>query len=363
VFSPLTASKPVDEYGILSARYVRGRYAAFSFLGITDPDIYNVSDCEFWELIAGTSSYGNYDVNYPVNITVGWNSSSSCSPSSNMTDVSKVNLVHQNFNRKCWESHGGTASGTIENGTVTWTGVRDLGFFTLGNLNNNCIPPAVLTTTNITSTSASLNWSPVAGSASYDVEYKRSTTEQWTTIATASGATSLNLSGLSAQFEYDWRVRANCNSLTSPYRLTHFIPLYPCGTPLGLNTTNITSAGAKLNWSPVTNATAYTVTYKESNSASWVDAAINIGSTSYTLTGLSAATSYDWRVSVICRYGTEVDIWGGGVAQASFTTLVCNDAYETNNTSSQAKTISLGIPVTASISSFSDIDWFKVTTP
>ena len=44
------------------------------------------------------------------------------------------------------------------------------------------------------------------------------------------------------------------------------------------------------------------------------------------------------------------------------TLSVCNDVYETNNTSNQAKTISFGSTISAGISSITDIDWFKVTT-
>ena len=42
--------------------------------------------------------------------------------------------------------------------------------------------------------------------------------------------------------------------------------------------------------------------------------------------------------------------------------LYCNDVYEINNTSNQAKTISFGSTISAGISSVTDIDWFKVTT-
>jgi hypothetical protein len=42
---------------------------------------------------------------------------------------------------------------------------------------------------------------------------------------------------------------------------------------------------------------------------------------------------------------------------------ICNDVYETNNTSSQAKAINLGVAISGIISSANDVDWFKVTTP
>ena len=363
VYSPLTASIPVGQVASLSARYARSDAAYPVSSGISDPDLYSVSNCEYWELNPDPTSYGNNDVNYPVDITVGWGSSSGCGSSPYVMNVSRVALARLNFfGTEGWDSHGGSATGTNETGTVTWNAVTRLGTFTLGNINDNCVPPSTLTATNITSVSATLNWSVVPGAISYDVDYKRNTTERWTNIATATAANSLNLSGLSAQYSYDWRVRANCNSSSSAYRLAKLTPEYPCGTPSGLNTTNITISSATLNWSPVSNATTYTISYKESNSTTWIDAAINIGSTSFTLNGLSAATSYDWKVYALCNDAINYITYVGASAQASFTTLACNDVYETNNTSSQAKTISLGTPVFANISSATDIDWFKIST-
>ncbi|HEV8287017.1 MAG TPA: two-component regulator propeller domain-containing protein [Chitinophagaceae bacterium] len=131
----------------------------------------------------------------------------------------------------------------------------------------------------------------------------------------------------------------------------------------GLTTTNITANSVTLNWGAVANADKYTIAYKQSTSSSWIYPGIETSSLSYNLVGLSAATSYDWQVSAVCSANSQY--YGGGVAQGSFTTAVsvCSDAYETNNTSSQAKAITSGIPISASISSSTDVDWFKITTP
>jgi hypothetical protein len=368
VYSPLTASVPVGRITTLNARYTRSAVWPIISWGITHPNLYSVSDCEYWELNSDSSKYDNDSIDFPVDITLGWGSSSACSSSGYVTNVSTVNMAHLNFNLKSWETYGGSPTGTIQNGTVKWSDVKRLGVFTLGNINNNCLPPGTLTTSNITSSSGSLNWSAVPGAVSYDVDYKRNTTERWTNIATGTNATALTLSGLSALYSYDWRVRTNCSSSSSPYRMTRFDPIYPCGTPSGLTTTNITVSGAKVSWNALTNAYSYSVAYKESNSTSWIEAAINIGTTTYTLSELSSATSYDWRVFPLCGYGTDVDTWGGSPAQASFTTQqappppVCNNSFEANNSYSQAKTINTGIVASETINSAADIDWFKITT-
>jgi hypothetical protein len=285
-----------------------------------------------------------------------------------VTNVSNVTLARLNFfGAQGWDNHGGSATGTNENGTVTWAGVTTLGVFALGNINNNCVPPAMLSTSNITTTSARLNWSAVPNAISYAVDYKRATTERWTNIATATTATSLDLPGLEPLRTYDWRVRANCNSSSSAYRLVRFTTQNPCSTPAGLTETNITSTSVALNWNPVPNANQYFVQYKQATSTEWITAVSGHTLVTYQLTGLSASTVYDWRVGAYC-YGPEpLTLYGSGAAISSFTTTattsVCNDIYEANNSSNQAKIINPGVTISASVSSTADIDWFKVTMP
>jgi hypothetical protein len=136
-----------------------------------------------------------------------------------------------------------------------------------------------------------------------------------------------------------------------------------CEQPTSLTTTNITNNSATLNWAAVTNASNYNVEYKQSTSAIWISAATGLTSLSYTLNGLSTSTGYDWRVLATCFASVP-----GNYAQSFFTSEqappphTCNDIYETNNTSSQTKTISIGSTISAGISSATDIDWFKLTT-
>jgi type IX secretion system substrate protein/fibronectin type III domain protein len=362
LYSPLTISAPVGAGEILSARYVRSGQDP-SLWGITDPALYSLSSCEHWELNPGdimldyNNNY-NAQTSYPLNVTVGWSPSNNCG-SSYITNVPSVTLAH--FNGTSWDTHGGSPTGTTSSGTLTRS-VDYFGSFTLGNINSNCVTVAALSATNITSSSASLNWSPVPGAISYDVAYKPTTTNTWTYAGSGITTTSLNLPGLNPLVTFDWKVRANCgSSSSSAYRLgSQFTTQNPCGTPSGLMSTNITSTSALLSWNAVPNA-SYTVRYKVTGTTSWIDAAINIGSTSINLNGLSTATMYDWSVSTLCYYSSTYTYYGGGIAQSSFTTTACSDLFEPNNISSQAKTINLETIVSATISSATDADWFKVT--
>ena len=347
-YAPLTISALIETSHIY-ATY--GRNVWWTQLPITDPELFSISNCEYWGV--GYSIYtGHYS---PFDVTVGWNSATRCGSSSYIAKVSDVVLAQ--MGGESWNTHEGSGTGTTANGSVTWSGVTGGGAsFTLGNVGTDCRIPSGLIPSNVTLNSATVSWSALTGSVNYDVDFKARSSGVWINAATATTSTSVNLSGLSPLTTYDLRLRANCGSASSTYRLTQFTTL-GCREPSGLLTTNNTHNSATLNWGAVTNALNYDVGYKRSTDISWLTAVTGTTSLTYTLNGLIGSTNYDWRVKANCNVGA------GNYAQTSFTTAACNDVYETNNVSSQAKTISLGSTISAGISSPWDADWFKVTTP
>jgi hypothetical protein len=82
-------------------------------------------------------------------------------------------------------------------------------FTTLGS--GSCAAPAGLSTSNITSTTATVNWNPVNGAFAYSVYYKASSSSFWLAAVSATYGTSANLYGLSAGITYDWLVYSNCS--------------------------------------------------------------------------------------------------------------------------------------------------------
>lgn len=78
-----------------------------------------------------------------------------------------------------------------------------------------CNTPGGLTSSNITSTGATVSWGAVSGAVSYDLRY-RPAGGSYTQVNGISG-TSYNLSGLSPSTTYQWGVRTNCSSLTSDW--------------------------------------------------------------------------------------------------------------------------------------------------
>lgn len=65
--------------------------------------------------------------------------------------------------------------------------------------------------------------------------------------------------------------------------------------PTGLATGSITTSGALLSWTSVSGATSYDVRYKTVSGSNWTT--INTSLVSYTVSGLTAATLYEFQVS------------------------------------------------------------------
>ena len=93
--------------------------------------------------------------------------------------------------------------------------------FTIGSA-PSCGIPSALTSSAITETTATVSWTAVSGATNYDVDYKAASSGTWVNAATATTATSVNLTGLTASTLYDWRVRATCTSGTGSYVQAQF---------------------------------------------------------------------------------------------------------------------------------------------
>ena len=231
---------------------------------------------------------------------------------------------------------------------------------------DNCTPvvcgdPTGLASSSITNTSATVSWTAVASALSYDVDYKLTTDVTWTNAATATASTSVNVTGLTQGTVYDWRVRATCSGGSGNYIAAQFTTTSPatCGTVTGLTSSGITSSAATISWSALSGANNYDVDYKLTSSGTWTSAATATTALSVNLTGLTASSSYDWRVRANCTGAT------GAYATASFTTgaaSTCGTAFEPNETQATAASIVSGVTNSAAITTTTDIDYYKIVT-
>jgi len=217
-----------------------------------------------------------------------------------------------------------------------------------------------LTSSSITTTTATITWSATSGANNYTVDYKLASSSTWINAATNTTSLSVNLAGLSPASVYDWRVKPNCTAPTGNYSQSQFTTsaVATCGTVTGLSSSNITSSGATVSWSALSGANNYTVDYKLASAGTWTNAAAATTSLSINLSGLTAASLYDWRVRANCTGAT------GAFAQAQFTTgtaVACPGPYDvsTNGTTSGAALIPLNTDVKGKISPANDVDNYK----
>lgn len=170
-----------------------------------------------------------------------------------------------------------------------------------------------------------------------DIVSRRDT--NWTYISTTAN-TSL-LDGLSGG-QYEWQVQAICDGDSSSFSpLTTFVTVDPntCNAASNLRSSGITSSTALLEWSaPLSNGfTEYLVEHSIAGSNNWISNRTT--ETQLSISGLAAATIYQWRVQTICGAAT------AGLINASFSTLeegACANptALQSNATGDSSGTLS-----------------------
>ena len=74
-----------------------------------------------------------------------------------------------------------------------------------------CLVPTTLSVSNITSSSARLNWNSISGAVGYKVRYKIAGTPEWTIIQSIDNDKTLH--DLSPNTEYAWQVKSICGVL------------------------------------------------------------------------------------------------------------------------------------------------------
>jgi hypothetical protein len=165
-----------------------------------------------------------------------------------------------------------------------------------------------LASSTITHAAITISWqAPGSGGAasSYAVQYRVTGTSAWSTAPAVVGATTCVLSGLTAATGYDIVVQAinaaGTGSSSSILTIvTAALPQVPVPAQVtGLAATPASSSSMQLTWSAQTGtsaATGFTVQYRVTGSTTWTSSVPGISGTSTTISGLQAATSYDFCV-------------------------------------------------------------------
>jgi hypothetical protein len=241
-------------------------------------------------------------------------------------------------------------------------------FFDISNTNFTiggtvaCGDPTGLASSAIGNNTATVSWTAVSGAVSYAVDYKLNSSATWTSFATAQTAITANLTGLTQGSLYDWRVKATCASGSGNVVAAQFTTTAPfvCNAPVGLTAAGFSATGATVSWTTVSGAASYAVDYKLNSSATWTSATTATTTTSVAISGLTASSLYDYRVSTNCGANG-----ASGFSAAQFTTTaasVCGTAFEPNETLATAAAITSAVTNSAAITTTTDVDYFKITT-
>ncbi|WP_294249552.1 GEVED domain-containing protein [uncultured Chryseobacterium sp.] len=179
-------------------------------------------------------------------------------------------------------------------------------FTAIQTFTTRCDPtPPNVTIGTITTTTAVVNWAPVAASATYQVRYRivGSGATGWVTVnVTAAPFNTTTLTGLLPYTTYEVQVANICNGETTVNPWSNpkvFTTERTCQLPPpGLTITNLTPTTAVVTWAPFPGAT-YILRYRKVGIPSWTSVAVSTNTV--TLTGLLETTQYEMQVVNVCN--------------------------------------------------------------
>src|SRR6266511_1742411 len=173
--------------------------------------------------------------------------------------------------------------------------------------------PGTPSFSSITGTTLSVSWTAATGATSYKVERGPSSTGPWTEIA---GVTSpYPASGLSPGTTYWYQVRGTNAAGDGPTSTQSSVTTLP-GTPGAVTFSGIAQTTLTVSWGAATGAASYRVERGSSSTGPWTEFAAGVTGTSTPSSGLTASTTYWYRVRATSAGGD-----GAYTAAASVTTL------------------------------------------
>ncbi len=145
------------------------------------------------------------------------------------------------------------------------------------------------------------------------------------TLTSSAGATYLWSTGATTQSivvstagSYSVKV-TNATGCQSASSAATVVTYNTCAKPTGLVTSNITTTAAKLSWAAVTCAVGYQYEYRVKGTIPYTVGQVT--GISKTITGLTAGTTYQWRVVTACKINPDTITSNGYTNGPEFTTL------------------------------------------
>lgn len=190
-------------------------------------------------------------------------------------------------------------------------------------LSSSCQAPTALSTTNITSSTADVQWTAGGSETTWNVSwgtqgFTPGDSDEINTVVVTS--TDYQITGLNAHTNYDVYVKAICDEFQSGWVSISFTSGGPeCQSPLGITVNNVTENSAEITWSPANagdNKWEISLTTGGQSADHGLIATVS-ETASYMAAGLASDTYYSVCLRTVCSE----DVSSGWAFNGDFTTL------------------------------------------
>jgi len=208
--------------------------------------------------------------------------------------------------------------------------------------------PTITSITNVTASTAIVNWTTVPGAQTYTVAYRPIGASSFSFLTGITGLTA-TLTGLTGGTTYEVKVKAICpEGIETAYSpIENFTTITPpaCPTPENLTVTVTGTTSAILNWLPnQTGAVCYIISYGpiNANETTWTTLLLPHPATTVTINNLTPGISYGARIRTNCslcssRSGIRSDV----SAVVNFSTPTAKGAQQLTTQTTDAQSIRL----------------------
>lgn len=199
-------------------------------------------------------------------------------------------------------------------------------------VNSTCPKPTGVTTTSVSPTSASISWNSAACNLQYTVQLKEVGTGVWTSY-NAGTNTTFTFTGLSPLKNYQYKVINVCSTLPGSPIL--YGPVFTfatpeatgCGLAQNISVENITATSADITWDAQP-AHRFRIRIRPVGSGTWTIYSISGSNTSFSLSSLNPATTYEFQIRTQC---VQNGPWSGFTAVNTFSTPALRISESVNN--------------------------------
>lgn len=172
-----------------------------------------------------------------------------------------------------------------------------------------CSPVKNIIASNITKTSAQLDWEFNCTPASkYRIQYKRIADTSFNNTI-QSLTPSKNLTNLEPSTTYVYQIRSVCDPSLSAWCGDTLTTQQGCARPQNINISATTPTTATITWEAVTDVSKYRLRFRKLGTTAWTSLVIPSTSTSRTITGLTPNTAYEFQMRTQCVTNNEFSLY------------------------------------------------------